>query len=135
MSEIPERKVLKDILLKLKTKTITSEERHGKLAITTRNAFRGYSNAIRKIVEDKSKTINKRGLLGAFGMIEEQVQALISDADALREDMKLYIEALEKYCAELDKTLWDAIEQTRKEAEEQIKQQEKLMKKEPTYRA
>jgi hypothetical protein len=43
--------------------------------------------------------------------------------------MKLYIDSLEKYSTELDKTLSDIFEQAKKQAEEQIKQQEELTKK------
>ena len=82
-----------------------------------------------KMAGDWKTTISKKGLAGIFAIAEKEVQTLIRNADGVIEDMKLYIEALEKYCAELDKTLWEAIEQAKKEAEEQIKQQEELMKR------
>jgi len=45
------------------------------------------------------------------------------------ENMKFYIEALEEYSTELDGTLTDIFERARKDAEEQIEQQEELRKR------
>ena len=129
MSEMPERKVLKNILLKLKKKTITSEDRHRQFSSSIRSAFKVYTKETLKIAKDWKRTIDKKGLAGIFAVAEEEVKSLIRNADGVIEDMKLYIEALENYCAELDKTLWEAIEQAKKEAEEQIKQQKELMKR------
>jgi len=42
---------------------------------------------------------------------------------------------LEKYSSELDKAFWKGIEKKSKELIRQIEQQEKLRKKEPSYRA
>lgn len=134
MSELPERKVLKDILLRLKTKTITSEERHKKLASSVSDTFEGYVGNAWNIAKDKNKEFDRKGTVAIFRLMSEQLGLLIRDSDGLSEDMKLYIEALENYCAELDKTLWTAIEQAKQQAEGQIKQQEERIKKEPTYR-
>ena len=45
------------------------------------------------------------------------------------EDFKLYIDALEQYSSELDKTLADIFEQAKIMAEEQQKQREEIMKR------
>ena len=62
-------------------------------------------------------------------LIQQIFDYLISDYNALLEDTDLYIESLETYGKELDKTLWMGIEQAKKEAEEQIKKQEEIMKR------
>ncbi len=55
----------------------------------------------------------------SVAMIGEELDTLVKDSEGVMEDMKLYAEALEKYCAELDKTLWDAIELGKKRADAQ----------------
>lgn len=45
------------------------------------------------------------------------------------ENVQFYIDALEEYSAELDGTLTEIFERARKDAEEQIKQQEELRKR------
>lgn len=52
-----------------------------------------------------------------------------AEALGLLDDLGIYIESLESYSTELDKTLSDIFEQATKQAEENMKQQEELMKK------
>lgn len=81
---------------------------------------------------DKKGELNKTAVAATISMIYERVEAYVRDVNGVMEDMKMYIEILEHYCAELDKTLWDAIERAKEQAEEEIKKQAELAKKEPT---
>ena len=125
MSELPERKVLKEILLKLKTKTITSQERYNLAAKEVNSIFKGVSERAIK----RGGPLPPKEELILLTTLDDAVKMFIINTYGVLEDIRLYIEALEHYCAELDKTLWDAIEQAKKEAEEQIKKQEELMKR------
>lgn len=57
------------------------------------------------------------------------VDVLTNCSTTTLEDLKLYIDALEDYSSELDKTLTDIFEQAKKLAEEQQKKQEELRKR------
>lgn len=57
------------------------------------------------------------------------VDILTNCSTTTLEDFKLYIDALEQYSSELDKTLTDIFGQARKLAEEQQKKQKELRKR------
>ena len=135
MSELPERKVLKDILPKLKLKAMNSENRFEQSATNTMSSLAKDINDVKQQI-DKAKSGKEKALLVVFLALANSMYSttnmLIMTARTVVEDLKIYIDSLEKYSMELDKAFWGAIE---KEVEKQRKQQEELRKKEPTYRA
>ncbi len=84
--------------------------------------------------EKKLDAISQRWL-NAIEILHGEFHRLVKDAVNCIEDLNIYIESLEKYSSELDKTLWDIIKQAEKTAEEEIKKKQELLKKTPqTYR-
>jgi hypothetical protein len=135
MPETPERKVLKKMLTKLKAKTITSET---ELLESLTNVFNQLTEIWKTMTDiiDKKTSTDKFNEIVGFELRELHLLIEMSDSCSKRtlEDFKLYIDSLEQYSSELDKTLNDIFEQAKNMAEEQRKQQEELKKKEPTYR-
>ena len=134
MSEMPERKALKEILLKLKARTLTTES----IYRTASSSFlKIYDEANEKFVEDTKVEQDdppeivkfKMRLQYVLRIIYERVYGLFSLSINMCNDLKLYIDSLETYSTELDKTLTNIFEQAKKAAEEQIKQQEEIMKR------
>lgn len=135
MSELPERKVLKDILPKLKLKAMNSDNRFEQSATNTMSSLVKDINDLKQQIEisksGKERTISVLFLALANSMYST-INMLIMTARTVVEDSKIYIDSLEKYSSELDKAFWGDIE---KKIEEERKKQEQRMKKEPTYRA
>lgn len=129
MAELPERKVLKEILAKLKAKTISEEDHFNNQMHNTWNLFIRSDDQALKLVEERKGNISVESHKNVVHILLEQVGDLIHDSIHILEDMKLYIDSLEKYSTELDKTLSEIFEQARKQAEEQIKQQAEFVKK------
>lgn len=129
MSEMPERKVLKDILVKLKAKAITSMKNYLELAKSTQEIFAFNLKEAREYSNERAGDQAAFGIFTMSSILDSQVHSLIRYSISLLDDMQLYMESLEKYSGELDKTLWDAIEQAKKKAEEQMKEQEEIMKR------
>lgn len=134
MSEMPERKVLKEILLRLKARTLTAESQYR----TASSSFlKIYEEAHERFVEDTKVEQDdppeivqlKLKLQDVLRIIYERFYGLFSLSINMCDDLKLYIDSLETYSTELDKTLTDIFEQAKKAAEEQIKQQEEIMKR------
>lgn len=138
MSETPERKVLKEMLMKLKTKVIDSQKTFFGFSIamsTTMNEnFNKSLESVMKMPEGEAKTTSLL-ILTLFHTWNQNLNLLNTTISALIGDMNLYIETLERYSTELDSTLTDIFEKAKKIAEEQRKRQEELKKKEPSYRA
>ena len=136
MSEMPERKVLRTLLTKLKKKTITSKNR---FEYSVEDVSKRLEDVIKVFKSDLDKLEKKRETIDVgktckdigrlLSLIRNRVAGLVGDCYAVLEDLDLYIESLETYSTELDKTLWDAIEQAKKEVEEKIKQQKELTKR------
>ena len=127
MSEMPERKVLKNILSKLKAKTVISERRF-------KNSLEHNDKLFDTILKDVEKTSEKgsevhKPIYQLVSRLADLFSNFSLEALGLIEEYELYIESLESYSTALDKTLWSAIEQAKKEAEEKIKQQKELMKR------
>ena len=127
MSEIPERKVLKNILSKLKSRTVTCERRFRQSLLSDTKLFDTILKDLEKLSEKGSEVLEPAYRL--VSILHNVFIRFSLEALSLLEEYELYIESLESYSAELDKTLWDAIEQAKKEAEEQIKKQEEIMKR------
>lgn len=143
MSETPERKVLKEMLGKLKVKTINSKISFIQSEIDLSQEFARVWGHLIKIQENRKVDAELKGLLGfVIGNLDSAARLLTTNANGLREDFELYIDTLERYSTELDNTLEKIFESARKmEEEEQRKQeelrkkQEELRKRKPSYRA
>ena len=136
MSEFPEKKVLKDLLANLKKKTITSEDELKKTEETLATPVQNYRNKLLKNIDSDEVIKNSpvlvslaHNLIRFMDTIEIQIKNYSNVVHRNCDETKLYIEALEKYSTELDNTLTSIFEQATKQAEEQIKQQEELSKK------
>lgn len=134
MSELPERKALKEILLKLKTKTLATEGHYRTYSSNVVEKFDKIQKLATKRLEVEKKDSPpivqlKMNIEEIVYMVYEQIREVIEHSQNVCDDLKLYIDSLEIYSTELDKTLTDIFEQARKAAEEQIKQQEEIMKR------
>lgn len=129
MAELPERKVLKEILAKLKTKTLSSQETVSK-SVTSMIRL---TEAIDEMTEGEFKDTKVKEMVivmrRTINILKISVFDLVNTFFSTLDDMNLYTESLEKYSGELDKTLNEIFEQARKQAEEQIKKQRELMKR------
>lgn len=135
MTEMPEKKVLKDLLTKLKSKTLTSADEfrktEGKLAEPVRT-YRDQLVEVSKLeaakkVPDLLEVIH--GLIRFMDFLDIQIKDYANIVHRNYDDSTIYIEALEKYSTELDNTLTSIFEHANKQAEEQIRQQEELSKR------
>lgn len=141
MAELPERKVLKDMIVKLKAKVIESQQTFLNTSASINTVM---TYGLDRSLEAQSKMQSSDGLVVMQGissilqMYHQNFVLLNNNISALIKDMNLYIETLEKYSTELDNTLSGifqmAEDKAKKDAEEQQKQQEELMKKQPSYR-
>ena len=137
MSEVPEKKVLRELLLELKTKTLRSEERFLK---SQADVYGKISELWKTLTEMLEKNQIEKDVVSLLGFILRELHSLIDMSSTCStvtlEDFKLYVGALERYSSELDKELTGIFEQAKKIAEEQRKKQEELMKRKPpeTYR-
>ena len=132
MAELPERKVLKDVLSGLKTKTLCSQHR---VETATKNLI-GYMNKAEKLSQKYKKIQVNEECENTANEFDSTVNSLthwmrdlIDNYCNAQEDTTLYVESLEKYSIELDKTLYDAFDQGKRKAEEHIKEQDKLLDK------
>lgn len=137
MLKAPEKKILKEMLVKLKTKVINSQKMFFGFSLTMSTSMnetlKESLESLKKMPEGKDKT-QFLLMLNVLNNINQNLNLLITSISSLIGDMNLYIETLERYSTELDNTLTDIFEEARKIAEEQRKQQA-LKKKEPSYRA
>ena len=142
MSELPERKVLKEMLLKLKAKIINSQKTFFNISLefieNSPKKMTSLRESAMKMPEGEAKT-TALFIMTLMNNWNQNLNAVNSYVTALVGDMNLYIDTLENYSTELDNTLTDIFDRAKKRAEEQykkqIEQQEKLRKKEPSYRA
>ena len=130
MSESPERKTLKEVLANLKSKSLSSKgicKQHIAFVLESIN------ETMKMIDEQLEKKPTPRNV--TFMRLMKTIQTLLNDvissSNTTISDMEIYIDALERYSANLDSTLNEIFEQARKHAEEEIKKQEELMKREP----
>lgn len=134
MSETPERKVLKEMIGKLKTKLIQSVTIYSIHQTSVSDSMLGNLQVLYKHMEklpDEMKTL-ALVFYSVISSISDSITLLSSNVNTVLADMNLYTETLERYSTELDKTLSDIFEQARKMAEEQQKKQEELRKKKPS---
>lgn len=137
MSEAPEKKVLRELLGKLKVKTISSETQFQKSRVDLYNKITNFWKTLTEMVEKKQIDMETASFLGfVFSGLDGLIDMALTHSITTLEDFKIYVGALERYSSELDKTLTDIFEQAKKMAEEQRKKQEELMKRKApeTYR-
>jgi len=130
MSEIPERETLKEILPKLRLKALESEKLFTQSVNLVLLKHSEIIDGMKKnIIELKgsSKPVGMI-LLGIAEIEEGRTKLLVVNATNVINDLKIYIELLEKYSSELDKAFWKGIEKKSKELIRQIEQQEKAKK-------
>lgn len=133
MEEFPDRKVLKDLLAKLKSHTIASEEELRKEEERFIKRFEQSHERLKLLAKKCETQPTSRDAVDAFSEVIYRMDLLAEDfAKSVHrnsENVQFYIDALEEYSAELDGTLTEIFERARKDAEEQIKQQEELRKR------
>lgn len=138
MSAPPEKKILREMLLKLKAKIITSQNMFFALSITVSESNTKTLQEILEKATEMPEGKEKEKFLLFLALLQTMNQnfnMLTTNVGYLVDDINLYIDTLERYSTELDNTLTDIFEKAKQYAEEQRKQQEELRKKEPSYRA
>lgn len=132
MAELPERRVLKEVLSDLKAKTLKSQNRAANSASNLLTLMDKINNTIGEYAQIQKGTANEKAAdaihTGVMNMISWVIDVL-QEYSSASDDMNIYVRSLEKYSIELDKTLYDAIEEGKKKGEEQIKEQNELMKR------
>jgi len=138
MSEIPDRKVLKDVLARLKANILKVESGYREAV------FRSYQDSQDLLIKIQELEKKYPAAYPSFSVLVAVVSRNYSDLNAqslgVIDDLKLYIESLEKYSAELDQAFWGSIEkqaqqiieQQKKQEEEQAKLQQKPDEKKST---
>jgi len=133
MSEMPEKKVLKMALTKMKANAITAAEKYN-MRMKNLNEFLQWTaktvDEMQTSAEDPRRFDAMKVLLGNIG---QQVGELEIDSIETINDWKTYTEVLENYSAELDGTLTKIFEDAMKQSEEQIEKQKELVGKKPEY--
>lgn len=133
MEELPDKRVLKDLLAKLKSHTIASEEELRKEEERFIKRFEESHEKLKLLAKKCETEPNPKDAVDAFSEVIYRMDLLAEDfAKSVHrntENVQFYIGALEEYSAELDGTLTEIFERARKDAEEQIKQQEELRKR------
>lgn len=134
MSETPERKVLKEMIQKLKAKLIQSVATYsGQQTLVTSSITEGLESIFEQVGKVPEETKPFALLLYAVvSSINTSLTLLIANVNTVLADMNLYNETLEQYSTELDKTLTGIFEGAKKMAEEELKKQEELRKRKPS---
>ena len=132
-TEFPERKVLKNLLTKLKSHAIASQEELRREEERFIKRFEESHEKL-KVLARKCETVpNVKDAVDAFSEVIIRMDLLTEDftksVHRNDENMKFYIETLEEYSTELDGTLTGIFESAKKQAEEQIRQQEELRRR------
>lgn len=130
MSDLPERSILKEILKKLKAKTLTSETRLINSNTDVYNKIADVWKEFKELIDERQiGTDAYQRIALVLRELHLLVDILTNYSTTTLEDFSLYTDALEQYSSELDKTLTDIFEQAKKLAEEQQKKQEELRKR------
>lgn len=133
MSEFPEKKVLKDLLIKLKSHTIASEEELRRDEERFMKRFEEAHGKLRALAKKCETAPSLKDAVDSFSEVILRIDLLAEDfaksVHRNEENVKFYIETLEEYSTELDGTLTGIFESAKKQAEEQIREQEELRKR------
>ena len=129
MSEIPERKVLKEMLAKLKSKAINSEKFYQVFVVGIISRFENLLQDLGKAYKENPDSELGFKIIALIRSLRDNIYWMMTTFANALEDKKIYLESLESYSKELDDTLSDIFKQAEKMAEEQRKQQEEIMKR------
>jgi len=136
LSEPPERRVLKQTLVKLKSKTITSFELYAGYTETISESLIKVISILKenipKIEDEETKRTAEFILLALTGISSELTRLFRQSIDVV-DNWKIYTEVLESYASELDKTLNRIFDEAIKASREQVKKQKELIHKKPEY--
>jgi hypothetical protein len=131
LSELPERKVLKNTLMKLKSNVIRADE-------TYDGQIKGFNEVIFHTMQGlnniKASGADAQavgGMIILVGTIAQAVQQLVKQSLETINHWRTYTEVLENYSAELDSTLTKIFEDAVKQSEEQSEKQKELFKGQP----
>jgi len=134
MSEIPERKVLKMALTKMKANAITSIDKYGARVKSINDFLAIMFKTIQDIPKPSQADQDKaNAVMMLLTNIGQQLQELEKDSLETINDWKTYTEVLENYSTELDGTLTKIFEDAIKQSTEQIEKQKELVGKKPEY--
>jgi septal ring factor EnvC (AmiA/AmiB activator) len=129
----PEKKVLKNALMKLKA-NVTSASAMYNEQIKSFSEFLNYTirgmQGIKASGQDAQRISYVIMMLGTIG---QQATQLIKGSLETINDWRTYTEVLENYSAELDSTLTKIFEEAEKISKEQIEKQKELIGKTPEY--
>ncbi len=130
LAEPPERKALKNLLVKLKAKSIESENRYVKNTMELNSLFTQMFGTVKERLNQNPEDERAKTTDDFLHFLYSTVGVHIRETISTIEDFKLYIESLEEAYKQLDDTFERAVyEPARKQAEAKIKEQEELAKK------
>jgi len=135
LSESPEKKVLKQTLVRLKSKTITSLESYGE---STKNTFQLINSLLASFEKSTSQLEGEQReamqtIVFMFEDVRNDVTQLVRRSLDVIDDWRTYTDVLESYSTELDNTLENIFEKAIKDSEEQIQKQKQLTDRKPDY--
>jgi hypothetical protein len=134
MSEMPEKKVLKMALTKMKANAITAIDKYNTRVKSINELlsiiFKGFGDT--SSLPPRDKEIAK-SLRTVFTSLLQEVTELETESLETINDWRAYTEVLENYSAELDGTLTKIFEDAIKQSTEQIEKQKELVVKKPEY--
>lgn len=135
MSESPEKKVLKQTLVRLKSKTITSLESYGE---STKNTFQLINSLLASFEKSTSQLEGEQReamqtIVFMFEDVRNDVTQLVRRSLDVIDDWRTYTDVLESYSTELDNTLENIFEKAIRDSEEQIQKQKQLTDRKPDY--
>jgi hypothetical protein len=128
LSELPERKVLKETLAKLKSKSHAS-------FLLYNWTIKAFNENLKKQLDEMRNSMallneeekRKVGLLLLLiGVIANEFNQVILQSIDTIDDFSTYTDVLERYSTELDNTLIKIFEEANKLAEEQVKKKKEL---------
>jgi len=132
--ELPERKVLKEILAKLKAKDISSEENYKISCAYTVSSLQSLLQIFLKYLKENPNAPDyplAERMAVVLKTLNDNVLSTISMSIRALDDKRVYTESLERYSSELDITLEEIFKQAEEKAKEQIKEMEKIREKKP----
>ena len=135
MSESPEKKVLKQTLVRLKSKTITSLESYGE---STKNTFQLINSLLASFEKSTSQLEGEQReamqtIVFMFEDVRNDVTQLVRRSLDVIDDWRTYTDVLESYSTELDNTFENIFEKAIRDSEEQIQKQRQLTDRKPDY--
>ena len=135
MSESPEKKVLKQTLVRLKSKTITSLESYGE---STKNTFQLINSLLASFEKSTSQLEGEQReamqtIVFMFEDVRNDVTQLVRRSLNVIDDWRTYTDVLESYSTELDNTFENIFEKAIRDSEEQIQKQRQLTDRKPDY--